>query len=139
MFRHILVPTDGSWGSREAVATAVELAADYDATLHALSVVDEAVSAAYSGDEYGHEHEGLEEAVRAVADAGAERDVPVETTVVHGTPHEAILEYATEADADLVVMGTKRRSDEYRQFVGSVTQRVVDLSPQPVLVVKSEE
>jgi nucleotide-binding universal stress UspA family protein len=36
-------------------------------------------------------------------------------------------------------MGTKRRTDEYRQFVGSVTQRVADLSSAPVLIVKTEE
>lgn len=147
MFEHILVSTDGSWGSRNAVSKAVELAGDYDATLHALSVVDEAVYGAYSGDEYVHEHEGLEEgleevaedAVRRVADLAAERGVPVETTVVHGTPHEAIVDYADQTGADLVVMGTKQRSDEYRQFVGSVTKRVADRSTVPILIVKTEE
>jgi nucleotide-binding universal stress UspA family protein len=147
MFERILVPTDGSWGSQEAVSKAVELAADYDATVHALSVVDESVYSAYSGDEYVHEHEGLEEgleevaadAVEAVVEEAAERDVAVQTSVVHGTPHEVILDSAEEAGADLIVMGTKRRSDEYRQFVGSVTKRVADATTVPVLIVKTEE
>jgi nucleotide-binding universal stress UspA family protein len=145
MFERILVPTDGSWGSDAAVAKAVGLAADYGATLDALSVVDADVYGSYSGDEYVHEHESLEEgleeaaeaAVADVAAAAAERDVAVETTVKHGTPHEVIVGHAAETGADLVVMGSKERSDEYRQFVGSVTQRVLKLSSTPLLVVKS--
>jgi nucleotide-binding universal stress UspA family protein len=147
MFERILVPTDGSWGSSDAVAKAVGLAADYDATLEVLSVVDSDVYGAYSGDEYVHEHEGLEEGLEeaaedAVADvvaAAAERDVAAETTVKHGTPHEVIVDHAAETGADLVVMGSKERSDEYRHFVGSVTQRVLEMSSTPLLVVKSSE
>ena len=147
MFERILVPTDGSWGSEGAVAKAVQLAADYGATLDALSVVDADVYGSYPGDEYVHEHEGLEEgleeaaeaAVKDVAAAAAEHDVTAETTVIHGSPHEVIVDHAVETGADLVVMGSKERSDEYRQFVGSVTQRVLELSSTPLLVVKSAE
>jgi nucleotide-binding universal stress UspA family protein len=39
--------------------------------------------------------------------------------------------------ADLVVMGTERRDDEYRRLVGSVTERVVRMADVPVHVVKA--
>ena len=50
MYDQVLVPTDGSTASEEAIERAIDLAKQYDATLHALYVVD---SGAYASLEAG--------------------------------------------------------------------------------------
>jgi nucleotide-binding universal stress UspA family protein len=145
MYDTVLFPTDGSKGSERAAESAVETAAAHGATLHVLHVVDEDVYKAYSGDEYVHDREGLEsaleqegrDAVDDVADEAREAGVEVVTTVEHGTPHDDILTYADDHDVDIIIMGTKDRTGEYRQLLGSVTDRVVRTSSVPVTVVKT--
>jgi nucleotide-binding universal stress UspA family protein len=146
MYDRILLATDGSIASENADAHAIDLAAAHDATLHVLFVLDEGVYTAYSGDEYvdeaeGPEH-GLEERGRAVLDEVArrteERGVEVVTAMERGQPHETIVDYAAEADADLVVLGTRRRPAEYRNLLGSVTDRVLRLTDRPALVIKTD-
>lgn len=145
MYDTILVPTDGRPGVEGAIDHAVRLAELSDATLHVLYVIDRDVYSAYPGDEYVDEREGLEhaleqvgeEAIDEVRERAATRNVEVLGTVRHGVPHEEILELADDEDVDLVVMGTRRRPDEYRQVLGSVTHRVSQVTDRPVMVVKS--
>jgi nucleotide-binding universal stress UspA family protein len=145
MYGTILFPTDGSKGSERAAESAVETAAAHGATLHVLHVVDEDVYKAYSGDEYVHDHEGLEsaleqegkEAVEEVAEEARDAGVEVVTTVEHGRPHDDILSYSDEVGADIIIMGTKERTGDYRQLLGSVTDRVLRTSSVPVTVVKT--
>jgi len=146
MYDRILLATDGTVASADATEHAIALAAEQDATLHVLSVLDEDVYTAYSGDEYvdgaeGPEH-GLEEqaaealdAVEADADA---RGVSVVRAVERGDPSHAIVDYADEHDIDLLVLGTRHRPDEYRALLGSVTDRVLRLTTRPATVVKTE-
>ncbi|MFB6091805.1 MAG: universal stress protein [Haloquadratum sp.] len=145
MYKQILLATGGEAASDRAVDHALGLAAHHDATLHVLYVVDSDVYDAYSGDEYVDEREGPEhgleevgeDAVSEVAERARDRGVDVETHIEHGQPPETIVEFARDADVDLVVMGTRRRPDEYRSLLGSVTDRVVRLADMPVTVVKT--
>jgi nucleotide-binding universal stress UspA family protein len=142
MYQTLLLPTDGSAGSELAVDHAVDLAKRYDATLHLLYVVDTDIVNHYAGIDAieGVEHalqSAGTDALDAAAARAADADVPVERHVVEGTPHEAILDAVTMVGADLVVMGTERRGDEYHRLVGSVTERVVRLADVPVQVVKA--
>ncbi|QDX40608.1 universal stress protein [Salarchaeum sp. JOR-1] len=144
MYDRILLATDGSEASAEAVEHAVALAEATGATLHALYVVDEDVYSAYSGDEYVQEHEGLEsglvesgEDALAAVESAAD-DVDVVTELVHGRPSDEILAYGNEHDVDLIVVGTRERSAAYRNLLGSVTERVVRIASRPVTVVKTQ-
>ncbi|MFC7176208.1 universal stress protein [Halosegnis marinus] len=145
MYDSILLSTDGTVASERAEAHALDLAAAHDAVLHVLYVVDEAVVTAYSGDEYVDEAEGPEhgleelgeEALGALRDRAAAAGVDVETAMRHGRPDEAIVRYADDHDADLLVLGTKHRPDEYRALLGSVTDRVLRLTTRPTTVVKT--
>jgi nucleotide-binding universal stress UspA family protein len=139
MYDTILVPTDGSSAVVEAVERAVDLAERYDATVHALYVVD---SSAYGTLDTSTsvvvdalEDEG-ETAVTYVADQAESAGVPVETAVVHGTPHRTIMDYVDEHDVDLVVMGTHGRRGFDRFLLGSVTEKVVRTAPVPVMTVR---
>ena len=145
MYQDILLSTGGEVASDRATDHAIELAAHHGATLHVLFVVDSDVYDAYSGDEYVDEREGPEhgleelgeDAVSAVAERARAAGVDVETRVRHGRPPEAIVEFGREIGADLVVMGTRRRPEEYRSLLGSVTDRVLRLAEMPVTVVKT--
>jgi nucleotide-binding universal stress UspA family protein len=141
MYRRILVPTDGSAGSRAALAEAVELADRFDATVHSLYVAD--TSAAHAETGYVDIIESFErigeettaEAVDYAERAGVEAVGAVRT----GRPHGAILDYADEAGADLVVMGTHGRTGLDRYLLGSVTEKVVRTADVPVLTVRAPD
>jgi len=142
MYDTILVPTDGSPASAVALEHAIDLAAQYDATLHALYVVD---GTAYSTLEAGSEIvvEALEEegeaATERVATAAAAEDVDVTTTVAGGTAYRTIQEYVEDNDIDLIVMGTHGRKGLDRYLLGSVTERVVRTADVPVLTVRQQD
>ena len=146
MYDRILLSTDGTVASERAEAHALDLAAANDAVVHALYVVDEDVVTAYSGDEYVDEAEGPEhglerrgaETLSELRQRASEAGVDVETTVRHGRPAETVVAYADEHDADLLVLGTRRRPDGYRALLGSVTDRVLRLTARPATVVKTE-
>lgn len=84
-------------------------------------------------------HEVLQAEGEAYTSAIAEElaDVGCDTVSVcrEGTPHTEIINYAEEHDADLIAMGTHGRSGVERQFIGSVTEKVVRQSETPVLTV----
>jgi len=137
MYECILVPTDGSDATRAPVEHAIDLATTYDAALHALNVVDTNLGfeASAAGTFESLEETGksaVENVVREAESAGVD---PIEGNVVHGTPHEAILEYVDDNDIDLVVMGTHGRTGLDRYLLGSVTEKVVRLADVPVLTV----
>lgn len=146
MYDRILLSTDGTVASEEAESHAIDLAAAHDAVLHVLYVVDENVVTAYSGDEYVDEAEGPEhgleelgqETFAEVKSEAADAGVDVVEAMRHGQPAETIVEYADDNDIDLVVLGTKRRPEEYRALLGSVTDRVLRLTHKPATVVKTE-
>jgi len=138
MYDRILVPTDGSDGTRAAVEHAIDLATTYDAALHVVYVVDTDVGldASIPGTLDALEEAGedaVDEVIRQAEAAGVDA---VEGVVARGTPHEAVLEYADEHDVDLVVMGTHGRTGLDRYLLGSVTEKIVRLSDAPVLTVR---
>lgn len=140
MYDTIVVPTDGSEGPTRAVEQAYELAAAFDATIHAVYVIDETFPAHshYDMVREDMESEG-ETAVERIA-ANAPEGVAVEKVFLTGVPHEEIVAYAEEHDADLIAMGTNGRSGLSR-FVaaGSTTERVVRSSSAPVLTARLED
>lgn len=146
MYDTVLLSTDGTVASEEAESHAIALAEAHNADLHVLYVVDEDVVTAYSGDEYvdeaeGPEH-GLEElGTETIADIqynAKEVGVNVVKAIEHGRPAETIVRYADVEDMDLLVLGTKHRTEEYRALLGSVTDRVLRLTTRPATVVKTE-
>ncbi|MFB6106238.1 MAG: universal stress protein [Halobacteriaceae archaeon] len=142
MYERILVPTDGSSGTEEAVTRAIDLADHYGATLHLLYVVDESALPldAHARAVFEAAAQQGRESVVALADRARRAGVePVITAVRRGTPHEVILDYAHEEGADVVVMGTHGRRGVDRYLLGSTTERVLRLADVPVLVVQMNE
>ena len=137
MMDTVVIATDGSACVRRAVRVALDLADRFDATVHALSVVEESeVSSAPENvrDQLRTALEAhCEDAVEGLA---AEADRPVITAVREGRPSVEIKTYAREVDADVVATGTRGRHGENRLLVGSVAEQVVRTCPVPVLTVR---
>ena len=133
MYDSILIPTDGRKNTERAIEEAIELARIHDATLHALYVINSAEIA--PGMDFDDLEPAGEEAVSYVASRASEAGVDdVRTTVTHGLRHRAILDYADEHDADLIVMGRNRGLERFLRK--SVSSQVATESSRPVLVVE---
>lgn len=141
LYDHILVPTDGSAETRQAVEHAIDLAGEHGATIHALYVLNTAsyasvsVDASWEGVSDMLREEG-EAAVEAVGDLARAADVEVVSVLRSGSPSREIVRYAEEEGCDLVVMGTHGRGGIDRLLLGSVAERVVRSSEIPVLTVR---
>lgn len=139
MYETILVPTDGSEGAVAAGEHAVDLARAHDGTLHVLYVVDVRMSPVSAGMEHGEIADLVdasgERPTAQTVDAAADAGVSATEAVRVGIPHERIREYAAEANADLITMGTHGRTGMSHALLGSVAERVVRTSDVPVLTI----
>ncbi|MFB6267202.1 MAG: universal stress protein, partial [Halodesulfurarchaeum sp.] len=136
-YQTILLPTDGSQCAGAAIDRAIALADRYDASLHALYVVDQGIGTLSEWDFVveRQEEEG-ETALDEVGRRAAAADVPLEKHLRRGVPEDQILDFVGDHDVDLVVMGTcGHQGLERLQHAGSTTERVIRASPVPVLVV----
>jgi nucleotide-binding universal stress UspA family protein len=145
VFTRILIPTDGSDVVTPAIKTALDIAKTYDATLHALFIVDPPSSVASAGDGFTGLDNLLDEleeegntATDAIADQAVDCDIETTTAVRRGNPHDDILTYANNHEIDLIVMGTHGRTGVKRALLGSVTEDVVRHAEIPVLTVHQE-
>ena len=140
--RKILIATDGSEYTKEAVSTGLHLAKILGADVTALYVIDQTSFVSFPIDSsivsvYSLlENEG-QRAVDEVRKEGEGQGVKVTPVVVEGSPTRKIVEMAV--DFDLVVIGTLGRSALSKLFMGSVAERVTRYAPCPVLVVRSRK
>jgi nucleotide-binding universal stress UspA family protein len=143
LFHHILVPTDGSEPSLKAGRLAVRLAICQDARLTFVYVVDEAVTgelAGASGQEAHQVRSNLEQSGRRYLDylsrLAAEVNLTYGQVIRRGEPYKEITALAREQDVDLIVIGQVGSRGLRRVLIGSVSERVVEHAPCPVLIVK---
>lgn len=140
--RKILIATDGSDYTKEAVTRGLKLAKVLGADVTALYVVDQTSFVNFPMDStvvsfYSLlENEG-KKAVEDVRKEGEAMGVKVDTAVAEGSPTRKIVEMAS--NFDLVVIGTLGRSALSKLFMGSVAERVTRYAPCPVLVVRSKK
>ncbi|HWS25684.1 MAG TPA: universal stress protein [Xanthomonadales bacterium] len=147
MYRHILIPTDGSELAKKAIANAVALARDMGAKVTGLYAVPEyippvdAMVPVYqfpSKEEY--ERQAAIEAelvLKDVADACTAANVPFELT--HGIdshPYRLILAQAKARGCDLICMSSHGRRGLTAMILGSETQKVLTHGDLPVLVIR---
>jgi len=145
MFETVVVATDGSESVSRAVDCTLDLARRFDATVHALYVIDESRADPLPEPIHDDVRSALGErgtdAIDAIVEANADTDDPVEleTAVRVGRPDEQIVGYVRDIDADCLAMGTRGRSGDHSFLLGSVAERVVRTCPVPVLTVRQLE
>ncbi len=140
----ILVPIDGTAASRAAYRLALDLAAAYRAEVVLLYVVD-----APAVEEHcrlsGLDRSRLLEEIRecgakllaSLSREAQEQQLRVVVDILAGLPDEIILQEAERHGAHLIVMGKIGHPGHRRGLLGSVTERVLEASDLPVLVVSS--
>jgi nucleotide-binding universal stress UspA family protein len=148
MFKHILLPTDGSEMSDNAARVAIGLAKPIGARVTAIHFIPPyslpvsdgnfVYVEAYSPDEYrkGTEQFAAEILARVQAEA-KKQGVACETAfVTAGAPWDAIIKEAQARKCDLVVMASHGRKGLAGVLLGSETNKVLTHSTLPVLVTR---
>jgi nucleotide-binding universal stress UspA family protein len=140
--KHILVPTDLSDGSEEALDYACELARLFGATVHLLHVIGIpalgvaelglALTSTVIDSLIRDDQQALDELVARKKDCAPFGQVLLRT----GDARDLINRTAKDLGADLIVMGTHGRRGVSRALLGSVTENVVRTAPCPVLTVR---
>jgi nucleotide-binding universal stress UspA family protein len=145
MFKHILVPVDGSASSLQAVNKAAGLAQAFQSKLTLVNVIDIypfvgiGADYAFGQAEYltaatASANQALSKAEAAIVQAGLACD---KRAVEGNAVHQGILDTADSLGCDLIVMGSHGRHGIDRLLLGSTTQRVLGRAKVPVLVVQS--
>lgn len=145
-FKKILVPTDFSPHSQEAVRTAVDVAQKYGASITLIHVYEPVAYTLPEGyvlvtpqqlvDLNSELERRLATAKAEAVQAGARE---ISTELLQGPPPNEIVNFAQQKAMDLIVMGTHGRTGIKHTLLGSIAERVLRKAPCPVLTVKAEE
>ncbi len=140
--KNMLVPTDLSENAQKAIEYAVSLAKAYGAKLHIYYVITDLQAAL--GYVPSLPLDKIEASMREEAENYFEHlrnktlkdfdnfDMHIEV----GDAPKKIVEFASNNDIDLIVMGAQGKSALERFVFGSTTEKVLRMSKKPILVVK---
>jgi nucleotide-binding universal stress UspA family protein len=136
--KKILVGIDGSTESRTAADRAADLAAATGSELVLAYVISPppalAPEASYLERWDVAEREHARKLLDEVAAATRTRRITVETVMPSGAPAETLANMASQRDVEMVVVGHRGRGAISRVLLGSVADRLVQISPKPVFV-----
>ncbi len=142
----VIVPLDGSHLAEKALPRAAELARNMKLEILLLRAYSLPTSIYFSGEEYGPDLSQLTEQIREEAQSYLEAKVQelhseglesVSSVLLQGEGAAEIIDTAQKTADNLVAMCTHGRSGLSRWVLGSVTERVILHSGDPVLVVRA--
>jgi nucleotide-binding universal stress UspA family protein len=146
MYKHILIPTDGSELSKKAVDHGIGLAKALNAKVTAVIVSEpfhifavEPGMVTDTPDEYKKRIAALAtKYLKAAKDAATAADVPCDVVQVeHEHPYETIIDTARKRGCDAIVMASHGRRGVSAVVLGSETVKVLTHSTIPVVVVRA--
>ena len=145
--KSILVPTDFSPYSDNALGHAIDIAKQYHAKVHLLHVIDEYIQQCVG--EYCLSNKTIEELEQvSVANAvdklqkqrdriaASSSDAEIAISVRQGVPYEEILHEQEEKAMDLIVLSSHGRTGILRILIGSVAEKVLRGAKCPVMLVR---
>ncbi|MGF1496960.1 MAG: universal stress protein [Elainellaceae cyanobacterium] len=136
MFKKVLFPIDQTRESRHAAELVVNIVKTYNSQLTVLSVVempqDEQKS---STDPEMSSPEAIAKLLQTAKTLFNDQGIQVETLEKEGKPAFVICDVADELEMDLIVMGSRGTGLMEEDITDSVSNRVINLSPCPVLIV----
>ena len=139
MYSKILIANDGSAGAARALDAAIELARRLRSSLDMVCVeelprfptsVDEVV------EEEAEAKRMFDETILTSRKKAKAARVKLEAHVIPGHAVSSIVEFVEREKFDLLVVGFMGHSALYNRLIGSTTDRLVELAPCKVLVVK---
>jgi nucleotide-binding universal stress UspA family protein len=153
MYETILIPVGGGVHTGQSVEMGVTIATACDASVHILRLIDTNWRNAYQGvsgsqlltgkarnqspDSHADDRRVATQAGTQATREAEESGINVVNRIVDGRSHENIPAYATDFDADLIVMSTRERTGRWVRR--TLTSRVVARTAVPVLVVPAAE
>jgi nucleotide-binding universal stress UspA family protein len=139
MFKKILHANDGSAHAFKALSFALDIAKQNKAELHMVSI-EEIPSMPEYIEEVRQEKNTAARRYHAVVQRATvmaeEHHVKLQAHVLAGHPVRDIVGLAAELKADLLVIGATGHSGIYERLIGSRADRLIQLAPCPVLVIK---
>ena len=140
MYKHILLPVDLNDEHPTFVATGVEYAQQFGATLHVLTVIPD--FGAHSISHYFSSHtdekitKGARDELSSFISKHIPREIGAKPIVARGTVYEVIIGTARDTYSDLIILGAHRPGlKDY--LLGSNAERVVRHADCSVLVVRT--
>jgi len=143
MFKHLLIPTDGSDLSQVAVANGVQFARDIQARVTGLTVTTPYHYVTYNNIQMVQTEEQFQEEMRHMAQRNLQYlqreaevcGVPCELlSAVSDHPYEEIVRTAEEQGCDVIFMASHGRRGLRALLMGSETQKVLTHTKIPVVV-----
>lgn len=145
-FKKILVPTDYSKHSAEAVRCAADIARRYEAAITLVYVFEPVTYALPEGHvmqsppQLQEMQSAFEQRLtQATSDAKAAGALRVDAKVLTGPVATELADFAKQGGFDLIVMGTHGRTGLRHLVLGSVAEKVVRTAPCAVLTVRARE
>lgn len=135
MFKTVLFPIDQSRESQEAAETVVQLVKTHQSRLVLLSVVENTVEGESAEEAVMASPEMIAQLLATAKNLFAQQGIEAEAIEREGKPAFTICDVADEIEADLIVMGCRGLGLTDEGASESVTNRVINLSPCPVLIV----
>ena len=138
-FKHVLVPVDFGDAMQPAIDLALTLARTFDAQLTLLHTFDTSRFVTASPFtpmlDTAPVLAALERDLKALREATAARWSRVDACICQGNIYESILGQAKSKSCDLIVIGTHGRRGLAHALLGSIAEKIVQLSSVPVLTV----
>lgn len=136
MFKTVLFPLDRSRESREAADTVAQMVKTFNARLVLLSVKEVPVEGEEPPpDDRLMSPDEIAELLNTAKSMFAQAGIQADTLEREGKPAFIICDVADEIDADLIIMGCRGIGLTEEGLADSVTNRVINLAPCPVLIV----
>jgi nucleotide-binding universal stress UspA family protein len=145
MFKHILLPTDGSALSEAAIHKGIQFAKSINAKVTGFHVILpfhvftfqtemlEDTKEQFERDSQAHAERCLDVIKKAAEAAGVRCDTD---SVVASHPYDAIIKAAEDKGCDLILMASHGRRGVQGLLIGSETQKVLTHAKRPVLVIR---
>lgn len=135
MFKTVLFPVDQSRESREAADTVANIVKTYSSRLLLLSVVETPEEGESPPPAAMTNPEAIAQVLKSAQAVFADQGIQAEVIEREGKPAFVICDFADEIEADLIIMGCRGMGLTEEGLAESVTSKVINLSPCPVLIV----
>ena len=138
--RKIVVATDGSDASNKAIDRAIELAKTHNVEIIVVNVAEDYCPIALAEVDCDTIRELVMKESRAIMQAALDKfnaaGIEARGVIEYGSPAETIIDIAKKEKADEIITASHGKHGAKKLLMGSVTTRLVEWAPCPVVVVK---